>query len=246
MKINKRIDSVYNTLKKINWKKHLADTTAINAFAVPISAAMETSAKICELMSKIPGIDVSPVPADVSLVTRAYGVGLGYLGLASLLSEGRAASRKLFKIKETSKESLQWAHDTAYLVGFNALINPALYYLSGSRDLKEIIGGTLALSIFSVFAGGPIGYTIDIFRDLTGLEPCERGLYPNFIKNQSQKFKKGLAALLVTGAVAATIGVYALIPNKKEHVLLGNENKTQVSRPYENKPSKDITSFINR
>jgi len=244
MKINEKIKNIPKAIKKFDLKKHLVDTTAINAFAVPTCAAMETSTKICDLISKIPYVDVSAVTADVSLKTRAYAVGLGYLGLAFLLSKGRNSSRKLFKIKETSKESLQWSHDTAYLIGFNAIINPALYYISGSRDLKEMIGGTLALTVFSAFAGGPIGYTIDVFSDLTGLESCERKLYPNFIKKKSQKFKKGLAALLVTGSIAATIGVYDLKMDKSAQPL-ENISPPSISKPSE-PPHKDITSFINR
>jgi len=234
-----KITSIYKKLKDFYGKKHWVDCTAINTFAVPICAAMETSAKICDFMNKyIPYVDVNPVSDNISLITRAYAVGLGYLGLASLLSKGRNASRKLFKIKKDSGEFLQWLHDTPYLIGFNAIVNPVLYYLSGSRDLKEVIGGTLALSFFSAFAGYPIGYTIDVFKDLTGLESCERRLYPNFIKNQSPKIKKGLAALLVTVAIAATVGVYALTPNKNHQTLENISTQSTQSSYYSVLPKK--------
>lgn len=175
-------------------KYHLSDTTAINNFAVPVCAAMETI--------------IGGVSDNVSLKARLGAVGLGYLGLAFALSKGRDLSRKLFKINEKSKEKIQLMHDSLYLIGFNAIVNPALYYLSGSRNLKEIIMGTLSLSVFSAFAGGPIGYSIDIFRDLTGLEFCERKSYPDLIKRQNSKTKKGLVALLTAGSIAATAGVY--------------------------------------
>lgn len=197
----------YDKSKKF-LKFHLVDATAINVLAVPVCAAMEISTKLCGLISKIPYVDVSSIPAEVSLKTRAYAIGLGYLGLGFVLSKGRDISRKLFKVKENSKESLQWVHDAAYLMGFNAIVNPLLYYVSGSRDLKEVIGGTLALSIFSAFAGGPIGYTIDVFRDLTGLKSCKRESYPDLIKKQSPKIKKGLIALLTAGSIAATAAIY--------------------------------------
>jgi hypothetical protein len=85
---------------------------------------------------------------------------------------------------------------------------------------------------------------MDIFSDLTGLDPCERKLYPNFIKNQSQKIKKGLAVLLVLGSVAITIGIYDSIFNKAPKTL-ENISSQSISKPSESSP-KDITSFINR
>jgi len=239
------IKSVYKKIRNLDWKKHLVDTTAINTLAVPICAAMETSAKICSLMSKIPYIDVNPIPSDVSLKTRIYGAGGGYLGLAFLFSKGRDASRRLFNIKETSKEYLQLVHDAAYTIAFNAVVNPILYYSSGSRDPKEIIGGTLALSVFSLFAGGPIGYIVDVFRDLTGLKSCKRKLYPNFIKNQNPRVKKGLAALLVTGSMIATAGIYALTTHRGDYHSPEINSPQSISRPYESH-TPDITSFINR
>lgn len=59
-------------------------------------------------------------------------------------------------------------------------------------------------------AGAPIGYAIDVFKDLTGLEECNRKIYPNFIKNQKPLIKKSLAGLVTAGAVGLTAGVYAL------------------------------------
>lgn len=45
MNINKKIKFAYNNLKLFDWKRHLVDTTAINALGVPICAAMEMSTK---------------------------------------------------------------------------------------------------------------------------------------------------------------------------------------------------------
>lgn len=199
-------------------KEHLVDATAINVVAVPVSAAMETSKKLCELVSKIPFVNVKPIPESISLTTRLFAMMLTYLGLGYVLSKGRDFSRKLTNIKETTHEGLQWVHDTLYLIIFNAIINPILYSLSSllsgtSISSAEIIGGTINLSIFSLIAGWPIGYAIDVFKDLTGIKPCERKSYPYFIKKQKLLIKIILAIFLIVISIGATMLVYSLIQN---------------------------------
>lgn len=194
------------TKLKSGFIENFIDSTAINVVGFPACAAWERG--------------LAGMSYELSLNARLNGLYLGYLGVASIISKGREFSRKLFKINDETKESLQYIHDTAYLAAFNLGFCPILYYASGSRDLKEIAMGTLGNIAFAFAAGGPIGYSIDIFNYLTGVKSCERSSYPNFIKNQSPKTKKVLSGLAVAGATALTAGVYAITPQYNiSHIL---------------------------
>jgi hypothetical protein len=116
----------------------------------------------------------------------------------------------LFQITDKTKETFQYIHDSAYLAIFNMAVCPFLYYASGSRDLEEIAAGTFANVIFGLFAGPPIGYSVDTFRDLTGIQSCDRNSYPSLIRDQNPRIKKGLMGLVVAGSTALTVGVYSI------------------------------------
>jgi len=181
---------------------HLVDSTALLAESTPIFAAFETG--------------IAGMSDDISINARLIAAGLAYAGVGTALAKGRDLWRKVFKVSDTTKERVQMLHDTAYLAAFNLVAAPTIYYASGSRDLEEITIGTSLGIAFGSANGSPLGYAIDTFRDLTGLKECERPSYPNLLKRQSSKTKKGLVALLVAGAIAATAGIYALNPNKSE------------------------------
>ncbi len=58
------------------------------------------------------------------------------------------------------------------------------------------IKGKLTDVAISIVNGGPMGYAIDIFRDLTVvIEQCDRMSYPDFLKNRNPKTKKAIAAV---------------------------------------------------
>ena len=90
-----------------------------------------------------------------------------------------------------------------------------MYYISGSRDIKEIVIGTACAVGLGAANGIPMGYTVDAVRDLTGLKECNRPSYPQLLRNQTSKMKKGLFALLVAGSIALTAGIYSATPDQK-------------------------------
>jgi len=180
---------------------HLVDSTALSAESTPIFAAFETG--------------IAGMSDDVSINARLIATGLGYAGVGTALSKGRDLWRKAFNVGDTTKERIQILHDTAYLAAFNLVAAPAIYYASGSRDLEEIAIGTACSIAFGSANGSPVGYAIDTFRDLTGLKECERPSYPNFLKKQSSKVKKLIAAGLVAGTLGLTAGIYGLTHNEK-------------------------------
>ncbi|MBI2452305.1 hypothetical protein HYV50_04495 [Candidatus Pacearchaeota archaeon] len=182
---------------------HLIDSTALLAESTPVFAAFETG--------------IAGMSNEVSLNARLLAGGLLYAGIGTALAKGRDLWRKVFKISDTTKERVQMLHDTAYLAAFNLVAGPAIYYASGSRDLKEIAIGTACGIAFGSVNGTPLGYAVDTFRDLTGLKECKRPSYPDILKRQNSRTKKGLAALLTAGAIALTAGIYSLTPDKQSN-----------------------------
>ena len=130
---------------------HLIDSTALLAESTPIFAAFETG--------------IAGMADDVSINARLIAMGLAYGGVGTALAKGRDLWRGKFKVSNITRERVQMLHDTAYLAAFNLFASPAIYYASGSRDLKEIAIGTACSIAFGSANGGPLGYSIDTFRD---------------------------------------------------------------------------------
>ena len=188
---------------KDNLKYHIIDSTALLAESTPFFAAFE--------------VGLAGMSDEVSLNARVIAAGATYfLGMGWAYAKGRDLSRKLFKVKETTKERIQFLHDSAYLGTFNIAVAPLIYLAAGARDPKEILIGTAAAVGLGSVNGAPLGYAVDMFRDLTGLRECKRPSYPKSFKKLGSKTKKGLAALLTAGAIALTAGIYSLTPEQQE------------------------------
>lgn len=67
--------------------------------------------------------------------------------------------------------------------------------------------------LFGLCLGGWTGYAIDAYRDLSGLQHCERPLYPLLLKRLSPRMKKGLAVALTAASVGLTGLVYSFTPD---------------------------------
>jgi len=184
-----------------NGKLHLVDSTALLAESAPIFTAFE--------------VGIAGMSDQVSMNTRWITAGTSYLGLASIFSRGRDISRKIFKINDKTREELQHIHDVLYTVGFNLVLSPPLYYAAGARDLEEIAWGTGSAMLFGGASGSLAGYAVDTFRDLTGMKECNRPSYPNFLKRQSSRVKKTIAAGLVATSIAAVAGIYSLTSDEE-------------------------------
>lgn len=208
-----------NFSKKLG--KHLVDSTAIVAeCTVPYA------------LGEVYGAGMSD---EVSRNARLLGAVLVYGGLGTAFAKGRELSRRVFRINETSNERLQVTHDALYNAGFNAVVGPLFYLASGSRDPQEIIIGTIVQTAIGFVNGAPMGYSVDTFRDLTGIEECKRPSYPKIIKNRSRNAKKTLATLIAAGTIGVTAGIYALtpdrhednVPQQYEQVIETNQDQTQ-------------------
>lgn len=193
-------------IKKIaeRLKFHAVDTTALLTASNPIFSALEVTA--CGMSD------------ELSIHARLLATGTAYAGIGTLFRMGRDFSRRIFEINDQTKERTQGIHDTLYAMGFNLLISPPMYILAGARSLKEIAAGTALGVGFGLAGGWPMGYAIDVFSDLTGLQKSERKSYPEIIRKQKSKIKKGLAVSLTLGSIALMSGIYALTPDKQEPI----------------------------
>jgi len=173
-------------------RRHFSDSTAIMTLANPLYAGVETLA-----------VGMSD---RVSLNSRLMNTGLVYAGLGSL-TKLRDFSKRLFGISEKSREIVKGMHDVVFAGTLIVGIKPLVYLASGEDDWKKI---ALATGL-SVLTGGavayPMGYLVDSYRDLTGVEESNR--LPELVKRQSPRVKKTLAALLTAGSVGAAGLVYA-------------------------------------
>lgn len=173
-------------------KTHVVDSTALLSASNPLFAGFETMA--------------AGMTNEESINTRCLAAVLTYAGMGRLFTKGMDVSREIFKIKPETSERLKQVHDTAYAMAYNAVISPAFYLAAGVRDVKPIMIGTACSVGLSLIAGGPMGYAVDAFRDLTGIKESER--LPQLVRSQNRKVKLGLAGLLMAGSIYATSLVY--------------------------------------
>lgn len=183
-------------------KNNVVDSTAMLAVATPVFAGLETL--------------VLGMSNEVSSHARLLTAGLGYVGFGYAITKGRDVYRKAVNVNDKSKKRTQLIHDTVYGALFNLVIGPPFYLLAGARDLTEIIGGTLIGMGYGLVSGSLMGYSIDTYRDLTGIKESQR--LPSFIKKKSSKFKLGVAAMITAASIALTSGIYAIVPEKKQAV----------------------------
>ncbi len=158
-------------------KSHLVDSTAIMLITNPILAILEIT--ICGMSN------------EVSIHSRIVATLMTYLGMGFIISKGRDFSRKLFRLTCNTKGLIQGLHDSFYLATINLILPPIVYFIAGSRDLGEIVSGTITTIIIGLISGAIIGYSIDIFRDLTNIKKSERKSYLNLIGQQDPTTKNG-------------------------------------------------------
>ena len=215
---------------------HLVNTTALNAVATPPYAALE--------------VGLAKMTDDISLGSRLTAAGLGYAGIAWLYSKGRDLSKRVLQITDKSKERIQAVHDAIYTAAFNGVACFPLYLWMGADSKQAAIGSLIGAAV-SVPLGPVLGYAVDAAGELTGIRPNHRISHSfdslaetlekrnilkptlHYLANKSRRVgefvselrprsKKTLAALLLTGSIAATAGVYA---------LTSDESDTSISTP---------------
>lgn len=187
---NKRflIERVKNTLQY-----HVIDSTALLTESTPAFAAYETF--------------IAGMSTEVSMNTRLLVALSTYAGLGYVFGKGRDISKNFFRVTDKTSERFQQLHDALYTVAFNLALSPAFYLAAGETDAKKVAIGTACAMGLGAINGGPMGYAVDAFRDLTGLKESER--VPELVRKQNSKLKKTLATILVGGAIALAAAIYS-------------------------------------
>ena len=175
-------------------KVHFIDSTAIITVTNPMYTALEMGS--------------AGMSGETSMHARMLGSALTYAGFGSLYAQGRDLSKKMFGITDAASERAKTLHDTLYTFVYLAALQPPFYYAAGSRRIKEIAIGTVGVAVIGLFSGPVTGYTLDSYRDFTGLKESER--LPDFIKNQTPRTKKYAAVLLTATSVGALAAFYSL------------------------------------
>jgi hypothetical protein len=211
--------------KAIDWikyksKEYFVDSTAMMVASTPIAALMEKT--------------IAGMSDEVSINARLLAAGLTYAGVGEIFSKGRDSWRNLFKISDITSEKKQQVMDSLYACTFNLATSPLFYYAAGSRNIKEILVGTGIGLGLGFCMGGPVGYAIDLSRDLTGIGQSER--IPSLIKKQNEKIKKSLFALTIAASLAITSGIYYFTPNQNGKQVITQETsiRTDFNKNLEN------------
>jgi hypothetical protein len=149
---------------------------------------------------------IAGMSLETSLYARLIGTGLTYAGMGSVYTWSLGKSRALFDITEESHLNLKKLHDTLYTTSYCLAISPLFYYLSGSRDVKEIAIGTAMGGVFALATGGITGYAVDAYRDFAGIG--KSGRLPKFLEDQNPNMKKSFMAIGLAASIAVSGLVY--------------------------------------
>lgn len=196
-------------------KEHLVNTTALVSVMNPIYSGVEVS--------------YFEMSDELSINAKLLGTAIGYFGLGTLIMKGRDFSKKIFGIKDDTNDlKIGLLHDTPYLMIANGIISPLVYMVSelfipgqNNLDFDSLKKISLVAGVIGGVSGYGVGYLGDTFLDLVGIKECNRGSYPNFIKNQSSKIKKGLVGLVVASSLAVMVGIYTHSEDKIDYFNKG-------------------------
>ena len=179
-------------------KKYVVDSTAVLSASTPIFAGLEML--------------VMQIPAENSVNARLLSAKLTYMGMGYAVGKAREFYLKMMQVSDQTSKSAKFLYDAAYVALFNMAVTPPFYYYSGVHDIKKIVFGTAIAIGVGLVSGGPVGYVIDAYRDLTGIQESRR--LPAFVKNMNPRLKLGLATALTAAALGITVKIYDLAPGK--------------------------------
>lgn len=174
-------------------KEHLVDTMAMVGTNLPLHSSIEL---------------LSGMTNEVSMMSRAYSVGLTYLGLGRVIKI-RDYTKKKFHIDEYHP-IVGAVHDIAYSLAFGPLAKAGIYLLSGETDWKKIglgVVGTTGITSLLTSISIPIGGTVDINRECWGIRASPRT--PEWLKKKSSTVKRAVSIGMLATSLVATAGIYS-------------------------------------
>ena len=197
---------------KYEFKEHLADTNSILTLTFPINTGIELFG--------------SRMSDDVSLNSRILNVGIAYGGLTRL-AKLRDYTIKRFDI-ENKPSYMKTLHDIAYGLVLAPTIKTGIYLAkpptltTGEIDWASIGIGTVGTTLAIVALMGPIGWMVDVGRDLRGVKESKRT--PNWLKYKSKRFKKNFANAALATSIAIGASFYTFNNPKVEKEVQSPRN----------------------
>jgi hypothetical protein len=174
-------------------KGHIVNSTAILAVTTPVYAGLETL--------------ISGMTNEASINARTLAAATIYGGLGFVIAKGREIYQGILDIDKTSERLIR-SHDRKYAFLFNIASSPFFYWLAGSKNLKEIAIGSVGAGLVGYVTGDKMGYAMDAYKDLVGIEKSER--LPIVVSKLNKKNKLLLAASLTALSLGTTYGIYQL------------------------------------
>lgn len=166
--------------------RHLLDSTAMNAVGTFIFGLFE--------------LFVLRMEPKVSLQARISIAIATYLGFGFFFAKGRDISLRIFKINlATSSPRVILLHDLLFLTAGNLIISPILYLSSGAT-FDTMLSATAMAIVLGFFVGPASGWGIDIFRELSGIQPFSR--LPHVLRTLSPRLRPFLIIVLLVVEVA--------------------------------------------
>ncbi|MBW2991311.1 hypothetical protein KY348_06450 [Candidatus Woesearchaeota archaeon] len=127
-------------------------------------------------------------------------------------------------------------------------IRIGLYALAGVKEIDKILLNAGMMTTIGTAIGVPVLLTIDIYKELTGVE--DTGTLPKRIKQKSKRFKKTLAIAYPVAGLAATVMMYVISPNNsnqaKEIPKPDKEHQLVLDKPMEKPELAGIEHVINQ
>ena len=175
-------------------KRYAVDVVATTAVATPVLSALETM--------------VAGMSNEVSIKARILGVGLSVAGVATIFTYGREYFRRLFGRDMNGNNLPAFTYDARYAAFFAAALSPFFYSVAGSQNIVEMGVATALNTGLAYIAGGPYGYMLDAAHELTGITEPRR--LPKFLRESSDRCKKGVAASVVLFSAGLTALIYVM------------------------------------
>ncbi len=192
--------------KEINWnyeiRRHLSDATAANICLLPFSTLIETQFRGIQFFE--------------SAKARGTMVLASYMFLGSMPKIRDLVGRKI-GITDKSPEWIKGPFEAVFNFTSATSCNIASYALTGELDKNKIMA-SLAIGGVNLLLGWPFFYSVDVTRELTGVQETRRT--PRFIKEKSPKYKRRLLMGAVATMIAGMSLYYQFAPDRAYNKIL--------------------------
>ena len=222
-------------------KLHFVNAPAMLAVGHPIFALMETSNYV----------GMSDMESGLAKLVAGTAVMAG--GMGWLYDKGNELWDGWFDITEDTGFWRKRAHECLYLSAFNMSITPIIYPLSmlisweltgETPDFENVITGIGMAGLFGLIVGGSVmRYSVDVAKDLMEIKPCDRKLYPDLVRRQSRRVKRGVYFGGLAVGAAVMVGVYCATPNSflnSDGEIFGPRSSLEQQVEYENPTERGL------